>query len=209
MFQLRLQDVRAADQLKEYGLRHHDPRLQQVVGEQAFLPGPGEVDVAAVPVRPGRSIRVRGTWRRGRSVRSQWYASGEFLRAGFVGAGPPFNQAGWSQGGRGLHRAWRYGTPPEGNGNFARAQHVVSKMSPTKSGRGRRTFPDEARNRITDTFAAWRGAPGQASYEDVPGWCRSMATAETAAQNYDVLPSRHVGVPVAESAHALRDVPSA
>ncbi|MFB7211973.1 N-6 DNA methylase [Streptomyces sp. NPDC056255] len=71
-----------------------------------------------------------------------------------------------------------------------------------KTGRGRRALPDEARKRITDTYAAWRGAPGQASYEDVPGWCRSVATTETAAQNYDVLPSRHVGVPIAESAHA-------
>ncbi|AXE80200.1 N-6 DNA methylase [Streptomyces atratus] len=203
-------------------------------------------------------------------------------------ANPPFNQAGWSQGARGFHRGWRYGIPPEGNANFAWAQHVVSKMSPTESGRGvlllptaaastsrpaelriraglveddvlscvvelpagllphvrnpvalwlftrskrsrpgwgsadrtgqvllidardtaakvgrgRRTLPDEARNRITDTFAAWRGAPGQVSYEDVPGWCRSVAATETAAQNYDILPSRHVGVPVAESEHA-------
>ncbi|MGC5002351.1 N-6 DNA methylase [Streptomyces sp. DT203] len=204
-------------------------------------------------------------------------------------ANPPFNQAGWSHGGRGFDRGWRYGIPPEGNANFAWAQHVVSKMSPTESGRGvlllptaaastsksaelgiraglveddvlscvvelpagllphvrnpvtlwlftrskrprpgwgsadrsghvllidasdtaakvgrgRRTLPDKARNRITDTFAAWRGAPGQAAYEDVPGWCRSVATTETtAAQDYDVLPSRHVGVPVAESGHA-------
>ncbi|MER5891776.1 N-6 DNA methylase [Streptomyces sp. NPDC001876] len=203
-------------------------------------------------------------------------------------ANPPFNQSGWSQRGWGYHHGWRYGIPPEGNANFAWAQHVVSKMSPTESGRGvlllptaaastarpaelqiraglvdddvlscvielpagllphvrnpvtlwlftrrkesrrdwgsadrsgqvllidardtaakvgrgRRTLPDETRDRITATFAAWRGARGQAPYEDMPGWCRSLAIAEIAAENYDVLPSRHVGVLAAESEHA-------
>ncbi|MEU2130533.1 N-6 DNA methylase [Streptomyces sp. NPDC018352] len=79
---------------------------------------------------------------------------------------------------------------------------IDARDTAARVGRGRRTLPDKARNRITDTFAAWRGAPGQASYEVVPGWCRSVVTTETAAQNYDVLPSRHVGVPVAESEHA-------
>ncbi|MFF3261399.1 N-6 DNA methylase [Streptomyces sp. NPDC002932] len=207
-------------------------------------------------------------------------------------ANPPFNQAGWSQGGRGLHRGWRYGIPPEGNANFAWAQHVVSKMSATdsgrgvvllptaaastsksaelgiraglveddvlscvvelpagllshvrnpvtlwlftrskkprtgwgsvdrsghvllidasdtaaKAGRGRRSLPHEARSRIIETFAAWRGAPGQAAYEDVPGWCRSVATAEVGAvQDYDLLPSRHVGVPVSEHEYADKE----
>ncbi|MGW2655789.1 N-6 DNA methylase [Streptomyces sp. NPDC001478] len=206
-----------------------------------------------------------------------------------VVANPPFNQAGWSQGGLGFQSDWRYGVPPDGNANFAWAQHVVRKMSATSSargvlllptaaastsksaelgiraglvdadvlscvvelpagllphlrnpvtlwlftrskaprpswgsadrsghvllidasasaakvGRGRRILPGEARTRITDTFASWRGTPGLPLYEDVPGWCRSVATSEIrAGREYDVLPSRHVGVPVSEHEHA-------
>ncbi|MFD9848710.1 N-6 DNA methylase [Streptomyces parvus] len=70
-----------------------------------------------------------------------------------------------------------------------------------KVARGRRILPDDARNRITATFASWRGAQGQEPYEDVPGWCRSLAVEEIVAQNHDVLPSRRVGAPVAEPGH--------
>ncbi|MGW5271354.1 ATP-binding protein [Streptomyces sp. NPDC004044] len=41
-----------------------------------IVPAPAEVDVAAVTVRPGQSVRVWGTWRTVRSVRSERYASG-------------------------------------------------------------------------------------------------------------------------------------
>ncbi|XXZ51443.1 N-6 DNA methylase [Streptomyces cavourensis] len=62
-----------------------------------------------------------------------------------------------------------------------------------KVARGRRVLPVDARDRIEATFAAWRGARGHGPYEDVPGWCRSLAVTEIAAQDYDVLPSRGVG----------------
>lgn len=39
-------------------------------------PAPAEMDVAAVTVRPGQSVRVWGTWRTVHSVRSERYASG-------------------------------------------------------------------------------------------------------------------------------------
>ncbi|MBL1113573.1 N-6 DNA methylase [Streptomyces sp. 110] len=67
------------------------------------------------------------------------------------------------------------------------------------AGRGRRNLPDEAITHIADTFAAWWGAQGAEPYEDVPGWCRSVPTAEIAASEYDVLPSHHVGVPTPAS----------
>ncbi|MGC9379741.1 N-6 DNA methylase [Streptomyces sp. MH13] len=207
-----------------------------------------------------------------------------------VVANPPFNQSGWDE--YGILREgpfWPYGLPPAGNANFAWAQHVVRKMSPTGRGalllptgaasttkgaenqiraalvdddvlsgvvelpagliphvrnpvslwlfskskkpcgkwgqndrsgqfllidardsatnvkRGRRAVPPEARERIAATFAAWRGAPGQAPYEDVPGWCRSLSRDEVAAMDYDVLPSHHVAAP--QTRTALPDAP--
>ncbi|GGJ14060.1 N-6 DNA methylase [Streptomyces brasiliensis] len=199
-----------------------------------------------------------------------------------VVANPPFNQAGWDEGGYTHYdHRWAYGMPPPGNGNFAWAQHVVSKLSPdgrgalllptgaattakpaeqgirarmleadllscvvelpagliphvrnpvslwlfsrTKKphrtwgradrsgqillidaretaatiGRGRHTLPDEARERITSTYAAWRGAPHGTPYADEPGWCRSVPVAELAAKEHDVLPSHHVGATAA------------
>ncbi|MER6108957.1 N-6 DNA methylase [Streptomyces hirsutus] len=201
-----------------------------------------------------------------------------------VVANPPFNQSGWDE--HGILRSspsWPYGPPPAGNANFAWAQHVVRKMSPTGRGalllptgaastakgaesqiraalvnddvlsgvvelpagliphvrnpvslwlfskskrphrswgqsdrsgqfllidardsamnvkRGRRVVPGEARERIAATFAEWRGAPGRAPYEDVPGWCRSLSRDEIAETDYDVLPSHHVAAPPAQS----------
>ncbi|MFL4950816.1 N-6 DNA methylase [Streptomyces sp. MMS24-I31] len=202
-----------------------------------------------------------------------------------VVANPPFNMSGWDdRDDRHLDPRWVYGPPPAGNANFAWAQHVVSKLSRTGTGRGaillptgaaagtkpgerdirarlleddvlscvvelpagliphvrnpvslwlftrskkthgnwgrndrsgqillidareiavtvgrgRRAVPDEVRERIVATFAAWRGT-AEASYEDVPAWCRSVSVDEIAAHKYDVLPSHHVGVAAAES----------
>jgi type I restriction enzyme M protein len=67
------------------------------------------------------------------------------------------------------------------------------------TGRGRRALPDEAHKRIIETFAAWRGSPGAALYEDVPGWCRSVGAVEVAERDHDVLPSHHVGLSPTES----------
>lgn len=39
-------------------------------------PAPAEVEIAAVTVRPGQCVRVRGAWHAVRSVRSERYASG-------------------------------------------------------------------------------------------------------------------------------------
>ncbi|MDE0159289.1 MAG: class I SAM-dependent DNA methyltransferase [Candidatus Dadabacteria bacterium] len=52
------------------------------------------------------------------------------LRADFILANPPFNVSDW--GGERLRedKRWVYGTPPEGNANFAWVQHMVHHLAP-------------------------------------------------------------------------------
>ncbi len=91
------------------------------------------------------------------------------------------------------HRSWGQ------NDRAGQLLLIDARDSATNVKRGRRVVPEEARERITATFAAWRGAPDQAPYEDVPGWCRSLSRDEIAETDYDVLPSHHVAAPPAES----------
>ena len=53
------------------------------------------------------------------------------LRADFILANPPFNVKDW--GGERLmeDKRWKYGTPPEGNANFAWVQHIVHHLAPS------------------------------------------------------------------------------
>ncbi len=52
------------------------------------------------------------------------------LRADFVMANPPFNMSGWGGDKLQEDKRWRYGTPPEGNANFAWLQHMIYHLSP-------------------------------------------------------------------------------
>ena len=52
------------------------------------------------------------------------------LRADFVLANPPFNQNEWWHGSLEDDARWKYGTPPQGNGNFAWLQHMLHHTSP-------------------------------------------------------------------------------
>ena len=70
----------------------------------------------------------------------KWNPEGSFLndahkglKADFVIANPPFNDSDWS--GELLRKdgRWQYGTPPEGNANFAWVQHFIYHLSPTGS----------------------------------------------------------------------------
>lgn len=91
--------------------------------------------------------------------------------------------------------------PHENWGRSDRSRQLLlvdARETAVSVGRGRRAMPDEVRERIVATFAAWRGT-GETSYEDVPAWCRSVSMDEIAAHKYDILPSRHVGVTAAES----------
>ena len=52
------------------------------------------------------------------------------LRADFVIANPPFNVSNWWDAKLQDDPRWKYGTPPEGNANFAWVQHFIHHLSP-------------------------------------------------------------------------------
>ncbi|MGD9637746.1 MAG: type I restriction-modification system subunit M [Alphaproteobacteria bacterium] len=55
------------------------------------------------------------------------------LRADFVMANPPFNMKDWWSARLEGDARWQYGTPPQGNANFAWLQHMLYHLSPTGS----------------------------------------------------------------------------
>lgn len=86
------------------------------------------------------------TWRlckmnlaiRGIDADIQWNNEGSFLndahkdlKADFVIANPPFNDSDWKGDLLRDDARWKYGTPPEGNANFAWVQHFIHHLSPT------------------------------------------------------------------------------
>ena len=52
------------------------------------------------------------------------------LRADFVIANPPFNVSNWWDAKLADDPRWKYGTPPEGNANFAWVQHFIHHLAP-------------------------------------------------------------------------------
>ncbi|HCJ66192.1 MAG TPA: N-6 DNA methylase [Elusimicrobia bacterium] len=86
------------------------------------------------------------TWRlckmnlaiRGIDADIQWNNEGSFLndahrdlKADFVIANPPFNDSDWKGDLLRKDMRWKYGTPPEGNANFAWVQHFIHHLNPT------------------------------------------------------------------------------
>lgn len=55
------------------------------------------------------------------------------LRADFVMANPPFNIKDWWHASLENDSRWKYGTPSQGNANFAWMQHMLHHLSPTGS----------------------------------------------------------------------------
>ncbi|WP_127957642.1 type I restriction-modification system subunit M [Serratia microhaemolytica] len=55
------------------------------------------------------------------------------LRADFVMANPPFNMKEWWNAKLENDVRWQYGTPPQGNANFAWMQHMIHHMAPKGS----------------------------------------------------------------------------
>ncbi|BCU76270.1 class I SAM-dependent DNA methyltransferase [Luteolibacter sp. LG18] len=55
------------------------------------------------------------------------------LRADFVMANPPFNIKEWWDGKLENDARWKYGTPPQGNANFAWVQHMLHHLAPNGS----------------------------------------------------------------------------
>lgn len=53
--------------------------------------------------------------------------------------------------------------------------------------------------RIADTYHSWRGDPdADATYEDIPGFCKSASLEEVAEHGHMLTPGRYVGAPDAE-----------
>ena len=91
------------------------------------------------------------------------------LRADFVLANPPFNVSNWWDPKLADDPRWKYGTPPEGNANFAWVQHFIYHLSPKGTAgfvlangslveqeqrRGRHSA--QARRSTTSSTASWR-----------------------------------------------------
>ena len=55
------------------------------------------------------------------------------LRADFVMANPPFNMKEWWSAKLEKDVRWQYGTPPQGNANFAWMQHMIHHLAPKGS----------------------------------------------------------------------------
>lgn len=66
--------------------------------------------------------------------------------------------------------------------------------------RTERVLTEEELGRIAGTFRAWRGVEGAGvgSYEDVPGFCRSVPLGELRKHDFVLTPGRYVGVAEAE-----------
>lgn len=52
------------------------------------------------------------------------------LRADFIMANPPFNSSDWGVDKLKDDKRWKFGTPPEGNANFAWIQHMLYHLAP-------------------------------------------------------------------------------
>jgi type I restriction enzyme M protein len=60
--------------------------------------------------------------------------------------------------------------------------------------RKHRELSDDDVTRIAGTYHAWRGEADADEYEDILGFCKSVATEEIATHNYVLTPGRYVGV---------------
>jgi type I restriction enzyme M protein len=83
------------------------------------------------------------------------------------------------------------------NGRFRDRRKETLFIDARKMGvlmdRVHRELSDEAIQRISGTYHAWRGDKGVAKYIDLPGFCKSVTTAEIAAHGHVLTPGRYVG----------------
>ncbi len=63
--------------------------------------------------------------------------------------------------------------------------------------RAERALSDDDIAKIADTFHAWRGTRSASrkhlTYEDIPGFCKSVTVAEIKAADYALMPGRYIG----------------
>ena len=64
--------------------------------------------------------------------------------------------------------------------------------------RTHRELSDEEVARIAKTYHAWRGEKEAGKYKDIPGFCKSATTKETATHGYVLTPGRYVGAEAPE-----------
>jgi len=64
--------------------------------------------------------------------------------------------------------------------------------------RTHRELTDEEIERIAKTYHAWRGEKDAGKYDDIPGFCKSVAKDEIASHSYVLTPGRYVGAEAVE-----------
>jgi type I restriction enzyme M protein len=88
-------------------------------------------------------------------------------------------------------------TRNKANGKFRQRRRQTLFIDARKMGflvdRVHRDLSNEDITRIARSYHAWRGEKDSGNYEDVLGFCKSVATEEIAAQGYVLTPGRYVG----------------
>lgn len=64
--------------------------------------------------------------------------------------------------------------------------------------RTHRELTEDEISRIAKTYHAWRGEKDAGKYEDIPGFCKSVATEEIVSHGYVLTPGRYVGAEAIE-----------
>jgi type I restriction enzyme M protein len=64
--------------------------------------------------------------------------------------------------------------------------------------RTHREFSDDDIREVASTYHSWRGEPGSATYEDIPGFSSTVTIDEIARHRYVLTPGRYVGTEAAE-----------
>ena len=70
---------------------------------------------------------------------------------------------------------------------------IDARKMGTMADRTHKVLTGEDIARIAGTYHAWRGEADAGTYEDIPGFCRSVTTKDIAEHNYILTPGRYVG----------------